>query len=281
MKHLDLARLVINAAQRGAEAAREVLRRGEAARPIGRGAAGDTTLAIDKAVEDTILSFLESEVDNFTFLGEETGLVCHGSEYPLFVVDPVDGSFNASRGLSLCSVSVAAALGCTLGDVVAGAVAPISPPGPVIWAIKGGGAYRGHDRSSRNVKGPGFGLCVPFSRRGAMPAALVAAEAARRGWKVRALGCASMEVCLVAEGRLDAYVNAWKAARPVDLAAALLIAREAGCIVETEWDVDLTSLDTRINVVVAADSEAYMRVESLLKTALKGTSSDQPGKLRS
>ena len=270
MRLRELAVVAVRAAEIGAKKAREVLLEGTGWRPVGRGAGGDTTLRLDKASEDAILSFLTSEVGAFAFLGEERGYVECGARFPLFIVDPVDGSFNASRGIPPYTVSVAVATGPRLSDVKAGAVVPIEPQGPAFWAVAGVGAFKGSLRISPRSKGPGLGVVISYSKsKYAEPAAL-AAEFSKRGWKVRTLGCASLEVCLVATGQIDAYVNLWGVARVVDLAAALLIARESGCPVYIREGDPPLSIETGISVVVA-------RSEDVARTVLELASKVFPG----
>ena len=270
MEVRQLAAVTVKAAEVGADRVREIVAEGSGWRPIGQGAGGDTTLRLDKASEDAILSFLMSEVGAFAFLGEERGYVECGARFPLFIVDPVDGSFNASRGIPPYSVSVAVATGPRLSDVKAGAVVPVEPREPAYWAIAGAGAFRGGLRISPRPEGPGLGVVVSYSkRRYAEPAAL-AAEFSKRGWKVRTLGCASLEVCLVATGQIDAYVNLWGVARVVDLAAALLIARESGCPVYIREGDPPLSIETGISVVVARSKDVARAVLELARSLLPG-----------
>src|SRR3982750_4080672 len=81
---------------------------------VGQGLGGDETTAIDKAAEDAIVARLRAAGD-VTIVSEEAGRI--GSGAALVVVDPIDGSPNAKRGLPLFAVSIAVADGETMGDV--------------------------------------------------------------------------------------------------------------------------------------------------------------------
>ena len=89
-----------------------------ASRSSRRGAGGDETTAIDKAAEDAILArFRDLDV---TIVSEEVGRFGDGAT--LVVVDPIDGSLNAKRGIPFFSLSIAVADGETMGDVFFGYV---------------------------------------------------------------------------------------------------------------------------------------------------------------
>src|SRR3954449_13191724 len=135
----------LGACRRAAEGLRSVLR----AHPTStqrvvetgeRGGGGDLTLVIDAAAEDAVFSELErlhDEGARFTAVSEERGLVDFGDPGVLVVIDPIDGSMNAKRGLTHHALSVAVADGPTMADVVFGYVYDLGP------GEEGGGAGGG------------------------------------------------------------------------------------------------------------------------------------------
>src|SRR5262245_5677662 len=81
-----------------------------------RGEGGDRTLLIDEAAEDFVFAELERLHEGgarFTAVSEERGVVDFGSREVLVVIDPIDGSTNAKRGLPHYALSVAVAHGDT------------------------------------------------------------------------------------------------------------------------------------------------------------------------
>src|SRR2546430_7065450 len=91
----------------------------ERSRELGRGEGGDTTLAIDRAAEDAVVAQLEATGAPLTLVTEERGELLLSGGGPVHVVlDPVDGSLNAKRGLAPYAVSIAVASGPAMGDVV-------------------------------------------------------------------------------------------------------------------------------------------------------------------
>ena len=95
-----------------------------------RGEGGDRTLLIDEAAEDVVFAELErlhAGGARFTAVSEERGVVEFGSRDVLVVIDPIDGSNNAKRGLPHYALSVAVAHGDTMADVVFGFVQDFGP----------------------------------------------------------------------------------------------------------------------------------------------------------
>src|SRR5215213_1879641 len=90
-----------------------------------RGEGGDRTLEIDALAEDAVFAELSALYDagaRFTVVSEERGTVDFGGDGTLVVVDPIDGSLNAKRGLVHHALSIAVAEGPTMADVVFGYV---------------------------------------------------------------------------------------------------------------------------------------------------------------
>src|SRR3954464_6425583 len=86
--------------------------------PTGRGEGGDIALVIDRAAEDAIFRELEALDLPLTVISEERGAVdLNGGGPTRVVVDPIDGSRNAKRGIPAYSISIAVADGPTIGDV--------------------------------------------------------------------------------------------------------------------------------------------------------------------
>src|SRR5919198_1547744 len=118
---LDVRLVVCRAA---AEDVRGVLRdlptRTEREPVVGDGVGGDETTAVDAAAEHVILERLRA-IDGATIVSEEVGVLA-GDGSLRVVVDPIDGSLNAKRGIPFFSLSVAVAEGETMDDVVFGYV---------------------------------------------------------------------------------------------------------------------------------------------------------------
>src|SRR5919197_5010610 len=95
-----------------------------------RGKGGDRTLVIDAAAEDAVfgqLDRLSADGARFTAVSEERGYVDYGDRDVLVVIDPIDGSMNAKRGLTHHALSIAVATGPTMADVLFGYVYDLGP----------------------------------------------------------------------------------------------------------------------------------------------------------
>jgi myo-inositol-1(or 4)-monophosphatase len=228
----------------------------------GRGEGGDTAYVIDRAAEDAIFAEIEALGEPVTAISEERGEVqiAGGSELRI-VIDPVDGSLNAKRGLPFACVSIAIASGPRMGDVELGWVAELDPRisegdeprvGRNWWALRGEGAFRDGEPLPRLRPGPLEVLGLETARPELVAAAAPAIERvdARR---IRALGSVAMTLCLVAAGQLDAMLSL-RPIRSVDAAAAQLLVTEAGGAVAFPADDEL-SLQMRSPVLAARDEE--------------------------
>jgi myo-inositol-1(or 4)-monophosphatase len=192
----------------------------ERSQALGRGEGGDITSAIDAAVERVIVSRLEGE--DVRIVSEELGV--QGDGRWRVVVDPIDGSQNAERGIPYFALSVAVADGDTIDDVVFGFVHDFGPDEE--WtAVRGGGAFLNGEPLD-SVPGD----TIDFLSIEATKASLVAEKLpalAPLTDRVRIMGAQAITFCHLAAGRTDA-VACLKPSRSVDLAAAQLVARERG-----------------------------------------------------
>src|SRR5690349_19936410 len=107
-----------------------------------QGDGGDTTLVIDQSAEDIVfaeLDRLREEGHRFMALSEERGEIDYGDCEIRVIIDPIDGSLNAKRGISHHALSLAVADGPTMADVFFGFVQDFGPQEEWL-ARRGGGA---------------------------------------------------------------------------------------------------------------------------------------------
>jgi myo-inositol-1(or 4)-monophosphatase len=229
-----------------------------------RGEGGDLTLVIDAAAEDAVFSELER-------------LHQDGAPDVLVVIDPIDGSLNAKRGLSHHALSVAVADGPTMADVAFGFVYDLGP-GEEWRAVRGGGAFL----NDAPLDAP-----LPERRRRDGKLELVAIESANPRWlaassdalvnvtgRVRALGSIAISLCQVATTRVDGMASLWNC-RAVDAAAGQLVVRESGGVVAfPACDDPLAApldLQPRSPVVAARTESALAELATLPAPDLEGT----------
>jgi len=225
---------------------------------IGLGADGTVTKYVDKIAEDAAVNFLNKSKLKINVLSEEVGFLDCGSKYT-FVLDPIDGTRNAYRGIPFYSVSLAIGKS-KMSDVEYGIVKNI-PTGDVFTAEKGHGAFFNGNRIGTPEipdKEPLSSLALGKNYN------KVTLSLAKKD-KVRSLGSASLEMCMVAVGALDFYVVGKDYIRVVDIAASSLILREAGGIVTNIHGEELDmpfSLDERSSVVAACSEELIKKIIS-------------------
>jgi myo-inositol-1(or 4)-monophosphatase len=201
-----------------------------------RGEGGDRTLEIDAAAEEAVFQELQQLHDDglrFTAISEERGTVDFGGDGTLVVVDPIDGSVNAKRGLPHHSISIAVADGDTMADVFFGFVHDFGPSEEWV-ARRGVGAWLDGRRLPKDAgeRRVGDGKLELLGIESADPRWIrEAADAlADRAYRLRALGTIASTLCQVAAARLDGMVTI-KGCRAVDAAAGQLIVREGGGLV--------------------------------------------------
>ncbi|MEX2294652.1 MAG: inositol monophosphatase family protein [Acidimicrobiales bacterium] len=182
----------------------------------------------DLAADAAALAVLEGA--GLGVMSEESGLH-HGERDLVVVIDPVDGSTNASRRLpwyatSLCAVD---------GDGARIALVVDQASGERFEARRGGGA-----RVDGRALEPTIATDVSASILGlsGMPPRYF-------GWKqFRALGAVALDLCAVADGRLDGYVDCSVSAHGSwDYLGGMLICQEAGACIEDAWGRELVTLD--------------------------------------
>jgi myo-inositol-1(or 4)-monophosphatase len=176
-------------------------------------------------------------------LSEESGLRREDHQL-LVIVDPLDGSTNASRRIPWYATSLAA----VDADGLLAALVVNQATGERFSATRGGGAFA----NGRRMK---TSSCETW--RSAMTG-LSGLPPKWLGWnQFRALGACALDLCAVADGVLDAYVDASRDAHGVwDYAGGMLIVQEAGGFIADAFDRDLITrnpLDRR--TPVAGNSE--------------------------
>lgn len=235
-------------------------------RPLGRGAAGDTTLFIDRALENIVLKEAE-RAGNIRLISEELGVRDFGRPQAAIVVDPLDGSANAEFGIGFYSVSYA--LGPPeprLGDIEIGYVRNLVS-GDEYWAVNGKGAFRNGKRI-RTQKDAGLRMLLMEMSPGPVKAFDSARRIVEKAGKVRCLGSLALDMCLVASGAASALADLRGGmVRPLDISAGKLVLEEAGGIVTDGQGraVDELLIDplTRTDILAAANRRLHLR---LLKT---------------
>jgi myo-inositol-1(or 4)-monophosphatase len=221
------------------------------------GEGGDDTTAVDQAAEDAVVARLAARNEDFVLISEELGERTFGNGGSRrLVVDPIDGSVNAKRGIPFFSFSLAFAEGTTMEDVVYGYVYDFGS-GEEWTAERGKGAFLGG--RPLGAVGPKDRIEI-LSFEGTTAPAIAERIPRVLGLvdRVRVMGSLALSLCHLADGRVDA-VCSLKEARSVDIAAAQLLVRERGMAIELFDDPPLAAapldLVTRSRVAAAGTPE--------------------------
>jgi len=219
-----------------------------------QGEGGDETTAIDAAAEAAVVARLEALDADFVLVSEELGERIFGVGGPSrVIVDPIDGSVNAKRGIPFFSLSLAVAEGPTMEDVTFGYVYDFGAREE--WVAERGGGVRLNDRP---LQAPAPKDPIEILSFEATTTAYIADKAASLlgvAERLRVMGSLALSLCHLAAGRVDA-VCSLKAARSIDIAAAQLLVRERGYAIELFEDPPfaeaLLDLKGRSRLVAAA-----------------------------
>lgn len=203
----------------------------------------DVVTEADREAERLLAAGLRAARPDDGILGEE-GASTESSSGITWVVDPIDGTVNYLYGLPSYAVSIAATvedheLGATADGrrAIAGAVyLPVTDELFTAYehggALRNGAAIRVSDVTELSIALVATGFGYTTERR--TEQAEVVRQLIPKVRDIRRLGAASVDLCLVASGRLDAYYE--RGLQPWDYAAGVLIAREAGAAILARSD---------------------------------------------
>jgi len=198
-----------------------------------RGEGGDRTLVIDRAAESVVLGELDlirAEGYGFVALSEERGEIDYGDGATRVIIDPIDGSLNAKRGISHHALSIAVADGQTMSDVAFAFVYDFGPS-EEWWARRGEGAWLNGERLDPTLgeRRARDGRLEVLGIEAADPrwVAVAIEPLLNAAYRLRALGTIAATLCQVAAARFDGMVTL-RPCRGVDAAAGQLIVCEAG-----------------------------------------------------
>jgi fructose-1,6-bisphosphatase/inositol monophosphatase family enzyme len=228
---------------------------------VGIGADGTPTKFIDRLAEDVAFKVIDKSKTKVNVLSEEAGFIDFGGKYT-FVLDPIDGTRNAYRGIPFFGVCLGVGKK-HLKDVEYGIVRNI-PTGDLFIAEKNNGAFLNNQRFAIPEM-PSNDILTSITL--GSNSDNLAIELAKKG-TVRSLGAASLEMCMVAAGALDYYIVSREYLRITDIAASTLVIREAGGVVTNILGENLNmelSLDQRTSVIACCNKELVKRLISLGK----------------
>jgi len=231
---------------------------------------GDFVSQADIRAEATMREELGKARPGYSFLMEESGMSGSDNWAWRWVVDPLDGTSNFLHGIPHWCISIALERRLPDGSGEISAAMIYNPVhDEMFWAEKGGGAYLNERRlrvsARRDFKDALFATGIPFAavsgaRRLAFARTLGVLMPQVAG--IRRFGAAALDMAWVAAGRYDGY---WELGlKPWDMAAGLLIVREAGGFVTDPAGAESVMHDAAGNDIVAANPHMHARLRDVV-----------------
>jgi myo-inositol-1(or 4)-monophosphatase len=238
---------------------------------LGRGAGGDPMKLVDLVAEKAIVEVLQEYDVSFTLISEESGVKEFGEtpEQCYVTVDPIDGTTNLVRGVPFYASSIAVSATPTLSAVFAALVTDLFHD-TTYTALESKGAYRNGEKiapsaiTSLDEALIGLDLnTVNIAEIAPQVTVLI-----QKTKHIRHFGANALELCYVADGTTDAFVDIRGKLRTTDVAAGFLIVKEAGGTITTpEGHVLDIKLDPkqRIKFVAAGNARIHEAILGLIK----------------
>jgi len=232
-----------------------------AAGDFGRGAGGDISRNIDIVAEKTVLDYLKEINFECVVLGEECGRV-ELSDNPkgYIIMDAIDGSANAVRGIPFFCSSLAFATENKLSSITDGVITDLVN-GEMYWASKNKGSFFNEEQIKVHNSDPIYKI-VGINISGAKPDLIRRLQPVFENHNhARHFGANALEMALFARGLMDIFIDLRDKIRIQDIAAGYLIVKEAGGLL---LDADLNPLDadlsydTRISFIIYSKNSIYV-----------------------
>jgi myo-inositol-1(or 4)-monophosphatase len=238
---------------------------------LGIGAGGDPIKQIDLAAENAITETLKEHGLSFTLISEESGIKKYGSnpEENYVTADPIDGTTNLTRGIPFYATSIAVSKKPELKTVHTALVADLFHD-VTYTAEKGRGAQRNNQKiaPSKQTALAEAVIGIDLNMYKAREIAQRLTRLIEKTKHVRHLGANALELCYVADGTTDAFIDIRGKLRTTDTAAAWLIIKEAGAKITTPEGKPLNArLDPKekLTFIASANQKIHETILSLIK----------------
>lgn len=254
----DIPRIMIEACSRVRSSISDLVGTDEANESYGVGAGGDVSRKIDVVAERAVMDTLEAHHFNCTVVAEEAGTVdiTNGESEGYIVLDAVDGTTNALRGIPFYCCSIAFADDNKLSAVKHGVVMDLFT-GDVYRASLGNGAFYNGARIHVKSQYEENRYVVGMNVSGVKPEKIeVLKPIMARSNHLRHMGANALELCIFARGLMDCFIDIRNKIRITDMAAAYLIVKEAGGILISDDGRELDGRleeNSRLSFIAAAN----------------------------
>jgi len=206
----------------------------------GKNAYGEISLSIDLILEHACIEFFNSISSISEIYTEESGKISFNRGSYRIILDPLDGSKNFSMGISYYSCAIA--ILNPKNEIVGSYVINLAD-GTEFSAIKGQGAYKNGkliEVSAEQKMYQSHGIFVGLSKH--MREIHILNKLMTQLKSYRASGCSSLDLCCLAAGKADVFIDLSNSAKLVDVLGSVLILSESGGIVTDIHGNKLTNL---------------------------------------
>ena len=238
---------------------------------LGKGAGGDTIKPVDLAAEKAIVEAMQQSGTSFTLISEESGIKEFGAapEQCYVTVDPIDGTNNLVRGIPFYATSIAISAKPALSTVYAALVTDLFHD-TTYTALEGEGASRDGKKiacsTCESLEDAMVGLDLnSFKIREIAPQLTKIIQKTKH---IRHFGANALELCYVADGTTDAFIDIRGRLRTTDMAAAFLIVKESGGTMTTPLG-DLLEValspEQKVKFVASGNPQIHKTILGLVK----------------
>jgi myo-inositol-1(or 4)-monophosphatase len=228
---------------------------------MGLGAGGDISRKIDIIAEKKVIETINKSGRFPTIIGEECGTI-KGNDDGYIIMDAIDGTTNVTRSIPFNCCSLAYATEPKLSSVVDAAILDIAT-GDLYSASKDRGAFLNGNkmtvRKAENIKQEEIIAGVNISGISQELLHSIGPMLTKLN-HIRVFGANALELCFLARGYLDMFMDFRDKIRPTDMAAAYLIVKEAKGLVLDKTGNTLDSelsFNNRFSFVALSDMKIY------------------------
>ena len=226
------------------------------------GAGGDISRKIDLIAEKKVIDIIKESGKNPTIIGEECGLIKGNDNDGYIIMDAIDGTTNVTRSIPFNCCSLAYATDSKMSSVVDAAIIDIAR-GDLYYASKDKGAFLNGNkisvRKTDSIKEDEIIAGVNISGISQELLHSIGPIISKLN-HIRVFGANALELCFLARGYLDMFMDLRDKIRPTDMAAAFLIAKESGGLVLDKagnaFDSEL-SFGNRFSFIAVSDIKIF------------------------
>jgi myo-inositol-1(or 4)-monophosphatase len=225
------------------------------------GAGGDISRKIDLIAEKKVIDIIKESGKNPTIIGEECGIIKGNDNDGYIIMDAIDGTTNVTRSIPFNCCSLAYATDSKMSSVVDAAIIDIAR-GDLYYASKDKGAFlNGNNITVRKTDILEDDIIGGVNISGISQELLQSiGPIISKLNHIRVFGANALELCFLARGYLDMFMDLRDKIRPTDMAAAFLIVKEAGGLVLDKagnaFDSEL-SFGNRFSFIALSDIKIF------------------------